>query len=314
MIYIAYVVVAFFVVLLSIKASEYVDMLEKTTSLSGAFVGGIMLSSVTSLPELFTSISATVFLDRPELCMGNVLGSNLFNLAALAVLLLLFFSQFCRARVSVSHTKVTVFVTLIYGVVMLNMSGILDSEIMTVSITSIIIVFIYIAGVKAMSEDNGGGGSDRQSVALSLRQILTRFFFTSVGIIVSSVIITYITDDISVRLNLGAGMAGAIFLGVATSLPEVSSTYALVRSGNFNIAVGNIIGSNLFNMTILTVADILYTGNGVYDFSDQQTQNLLLFGLVSTPVLALVLNGRGKLPRLLGCLVMVGCYILFLTT
>ena len=70
MIYAAYLVVAVAVVLLSIKASEYVDLLDKRQSFSGAFIGGVMLSAVTSLPELFTSLSSTVFLDKPGLCMG----------------------------------------------------------------------------------------------------------------------------------------------------------------------------------------------------------------------------------------------------
>ena len=84
MIYLEYLVVAAFVVILSIKASNYIDLLDKNTELSGAFLGGIMLSAVTSLPELFTSISATVLLNRPGLCMGNILGSDLFNLVAIS--------------------------------------------------------------------------------------------------------------------------------------------------------------------------------------------------------------------------------------
>ena len=79
-----YAVVASLVVWLSIKASKYIDMLDKTTKLSGAFLGGVLLSAVTSLPELFTSISATVLLKKPSLCIGNILGSDIFNLAILA--------------------------------------------------------------------------------------------------------------------------------------------------------------------------------------------------------------------------------------
>lgn len=83
MIYLLYLLVAAGVVLFSVKASEYVDLLDKKTSLSGAFIGGIMLSAVTSLPELFTSISATVLIHQPGLCLGNILGSDLFNMAML---------------------------------------------------------------------------------------------------------------------------------------------------------------------------------------------------------------------------------------
>ena len=80
MIYLEYLLAASIVVILSIKASKYVDLLDKNTMLSGAFLGGILLSAVTSLPEFFTSISATIMLDRPGMCMGNILGLSLIHI------------------------------------------------------------------------------------------------------------------------------------------------------------------------------------------------------------------------------------------
>ena len=81
----SYIVLAVLVIGLSMRLSSYVDMLDKQTNLSGAFLGGVMLAAVTSLPELFTSISGVVFLNEPELVVGNILGSNLFNVAALSL-------------------------------------------------------------------------------------------------------------------------------------------------------------------------------------------------------------------------------------
>ena len=103
MIYVLYLVVAALVTFMSIKASEYVDMLDKTTSLSGAFLGGILLSAVTSLPELFTSISSTLMLDQPGLCIGNILGSNLFNYAMLSVFILTAVVKFAKCDLSKIH-------------------------------------------------------------------------------------------------------------------------------------------------------------------------------------------------------------------
>ena len=80
MIYLIYVILAVLVVLCSTKLSAYVDALDKKTNLSGAFLGGVLLAAVTSLPELFTSLTAVLSLDEPQLVQGNVLGSNIFNL------------------------------------------------------------------------------------------------------------------------------------------------------------------------------------------------------------------------------------------
>ena len=69
----------------SMKCADYVDLLDKKTNLSGAFIGGVILAAITSLPELITSISAVTVVNKPELIIGNVLGSNVFNNIAAAV-------------------------------------------------------------------------------------------------------------------------------------------------------------------------------------------------------------------------------------
>ena len=85
MLILAYAVSALLVILLSLKLSNYVDLLDKQTNLSGAFLGGVLLAAITSLPELNTSISSVVFLHEPERVVGNILGSNLFNVEALSM-------------------------------------------------------------------------------------------------------------------------------------------------------------------------------------------------------------------------------------
>ena len=94
MIYAVYLIIAASVVWCSIRASEYVDIMEKHTTLSGAFIGGVVLSAVTSLPELFTSLTSTMLLDKPGLAIGNILGSNIFNCAMLAVFIIIYYRSF----------------------------------------------------------------------------------------------------------------------------------------------------------------------------------------------------------------------------
>ncbi|MCI9476898.1 hypothetical protein AALA22_13700 [Anaerovoracaceae bacterium 41-7] len=319
MIYLEYLAAAVIVVVLSIKASDYIDLLDKNTKLSGAFLGGIMLSAVTSLPELFTSISATVLLERPGLCMGNILGSDLFNLGALAFFILLFSKNFAKGKVSKSYRHVTVVVLVIYILITLNFAGILQFRILHLSITSVLIALIYGLGAKylAVADDVTSDEAvldyhSESSTSLSVKQIGVRFFFAAVGIIAFSIILTYLTDEISVKLNLGQGLAGAIFLGVATSLPEVTSTIALFKMKNFNIAVGNIIGSNLFNFIILVVADVLSMGSGVYATFDHQIENLLIFGGTATILFWVMLRFKKATIQTVCALGMVASYLGFL--
>lgn len=319
MIYFAYVITACIVVFLSVKAANYVDIIDKRTKLSGAFLGGIILAAVTSFPEFFTSISAVAIFARPGLCTGNVLGSNLFNLAALSLAILLFFKKFSKGRVSKGYRNVTVLVFLIYLILALNFLNLFDLTVLNLSITSILIAVIYLFGAKYLSvtddfmtdEDLLDYQASRNS-SLGVEQAVVRFILSSIGIVVFSVLMTYLTDMISQQLGLVQGFAGAIFLGVTTSLPEVTLIVALFGMKNYNIAVGNIVGSNLFNFLILGVADVLSIVSGVYTVADHRIVNLMIFGTAATVLFWILLKFRNKTSQAVCALAIIACYAAFL--
>ena len=179
------------------------------------------------------------------------------------------------------------------------MLNIVNFEVVTISITSIIILVLYTLGVKTMSNDDSGTADEFKdetavTTSLSLKQIIIRFILVSIGLVISSILITYVTDIIAARLNLGASLAGALLLGIATSLPELTSCVSLVKIGNFNVSVGNIVGSNLFNFLIIFISDVLFIGGTVYDFAESQTRNLVIFGIISTMLMLTVLKIKDK--------------------
>lgn len=313
MIFVIYAIIAAAVTMLSIKAADYVELIDKKTSLSGAFIGGIMLSAVTSLPELFTSLSSTLLLDEPGLCLGNILGSDLFNLAVLAVLIVVFNRSFAVADIAHGHQKVLWLLLVAYGAVTLNMLGLLSMELFTVSITSIILMACYAASVKYLSGEDSGEDDSEDTSPLTLKQVLIRFALVAVGIVILSILISKVTDLLAEELNLGKSMAGALFMGVATSLPELSSTIALFRKKCFDIAVGNIVGSNIFNLIILSLCDVLYTGTGLYDFSDPKTVSLLVFGFLAHPLILCALKLRHRWAQIGLSVGAVASYVGFLT-
>lgn len=313
MIFLIYALVAAAITVLSIKAADYVDLIDKKTSLSGAFIGGILLSAVTSLPELFTSLSSTLLLDEPGLCLGNILGSDLFNLAVLAVLIVVFNRSFATAEIAHSHQNVLWLLLVAYSAVALNMLGVLSMELFTVSITSIILVACYAASVKYLSNEDSGEDNEEDTNPLTLKQVLCRFALVAVGIVVLSILISQLTDMLAEELNLGKSLAGALFMGVATSLPELSSTIALFRKKCFDIAVGNIVGSNIFNLIILSLADLLYAGTGLYDFSDPKTVSLLVFGFLAHPLILCALKFRHRWAQIGLSVGAVASYVGFLS-
>lgn len=302
MIIIGYLILAVIVMGFSIQLSNYVDIIDKRTSISGAFIGGVILAAITSLPELFTSISATALLGQPELVIGNILGSDIFNTAVLASLFLAFPKRFRRARIGASHNLSLVLVAAIYLYLIVVLGLGLEFTIFNVSIHSIVLLAVYLYGVRTMSADDGVSNSDDgASSQLSMKQIIFRFVLCSVGLVAASIALTYATDAIASRYQIGTTLAGALLLGVATSLPELTSSINLAKLGNFNAMTGNILGSNLFNFAILTVADLTYAGGSLY-VTTSQTWLLLIFGLASAIFIAMPIlyksKGRRKYPRL----------------
>lgn len=320
MIFLAYLLLAACVVFLSIKAANYVDLLDKKTNLSGAFIGGVMLAAVTSLPEFFTTISATSFLGNPDLALGNILGSNLFNNAILATLILLFIKKFGTSSISNSHLNVSICTLGMYLILCMNLFINLDLSFLTVSILSVVLAVLYAIGVKAMAGAPSEESDEEDDSPLTVKQIAVRFVITSILLITASIGVTYVSDSIATTYNLGAGLVGAVLLGIATSLPEVTSCVALMKFGNFNIATGNIVGSTLFNFLILSFADLLYIKDTIYIFTDANTKALLVFGFVAAILLTFMIflktrKNNKKVNNYVYTLPSVGillCYLAFL--
>lgn len=284
------------VVFFSIRLSYYVDALDKKTNLSGAFIGGVMLAAVTSLPELFTSLTAVLQLDQPQLVQGNVLGSNVFNLCVIGGIVLCTAKTYQTSKIAKSHKNTLYFGIVMYLILLVAILKPMEVSLgfVNINVMTIAMIGVYIFNVKTMNKDQSGNEADETAdIPLSVKQILIRFGLYSIALVVVSIFLTYVTDEIAQELQLGTTVAGAIFLGVATSLPELSASVNLVRMKNYNASFGNIVGSNLFNFTILCFADILYTKGSIY-INEPQVMNLLIFGIVSSIFTLGVIYGKQK--------------------
>ncbi len=316
---ISYIVLATIVVLLSNKLADYVDLIDKKTNISGAFIGGVILAAVTSLPELFTSISSVTIVKQPSMVIGNILGSNIFNMTILGLMIFFASKRFIKLPIGTSHLKSALFSLVMFGLIFCTIFLNLDFSIFHFSIYSLAIIAIYILSVRFMASDNVDDDSEANS-NLTLKQIVIRFVFAAIALVSVSITITFVTDKLASLLKLDATLAGALFLGLATSLPELTSSIALVRKSNFNACVGNIMGSGIFNFLILAISDFIYTKGSVYT-GEGQTKSLVLFGTISVSLVIISLlfkrfakeyNTKNNIiSKVLGTLI-VACYVLFI--
>jgi len=297
-----YFLLAFIVIYATSKASYYIDELDKKSNISGALIGGLLLATITSMPEFITSITSTVVLDKPGLAFGNVFGSNIFNIVILAIADLVFIKHLFFNK-NKSGIKTNALVIIMYVVfilpLLLNSLGWLDYDAfgitigITFNVISLIIIIIYFLSIKSMNEEEST--TDGQTSKLSYKRIGIMFALWSTVIIASSYFVTIVTDNIAVELSLSTSFAGAIFLGVATSLPELTAVITLMRLKNYDAALGNIIGSNIFNMTIISVVDIINYKENIFNVlvTDlalrENISFLLILGLINSIILMVAL-------------------------
>ena len=309
--YIIYIVLAILIVYLSIKLANYVDALDKKTTISGAFIGGVMLAAVTSLPELFTTISAILIVKEPELVIGNIVGSDLFNLVVIGLSVSLFIIKWHRAKIGVIHVKELLITLVITLLVIYSLVSPYQPQVGPINLLVVPILALYILSIKIQPKEDDSTVEEAEEVpegilALPVKTIVIRFIISAVLLIAVSIGLTYATDKVADALNLGATVAGSIFLAIATSLPELISTITLCKKGNFDAGFGNIVGSNNFNYFILFFAEIIswnkdkgYNGS-VLVYHSNEAFLLALFLVLSILLsISLILVHKYETPKLL---------------
>jgi len=271
-----FLVFAFFTVFLSIKLSYYADALSKSSGISNALIGGVLLAGVTSLPEFVTCFSA-VFVGNPALAIGDILGSNLFNIFMICFFDVLFIKRMMFVNTSRSHNFVILLLLLNYIFIYLFISKILDFSIFIFSLPTLVIFISYIFYFRNVSVSD-----EDKNVGLSFDKVLVlKIVITSILMILSSVLLTVIVNNLSnLYPSFSSSFLGAIFLGVTTSLPEVITFYTLIVIKNYDLALSNILGSNLFNLLVLAICDLFVLGYPIYSFYDKDTLFIVLLGFI----------------------------------
>ena len=131
---------------------------------------------------------------------------------------------------------------------------------------------------------------------LSLRRIVLWYSFFAFIIIASALALPFFAEHLAEETGLGKSFVGTLFLAVSTSLPEIAVSIAAVRMGSIDLAVGNLLGSNLFNVFILAIDDVFYTkGNLLKDASDMHILSVFsTLIMTAVVIIGLTITSGGK--------------------
>ncbi|GAA0430445.1 sodium:calcium antiporter [Lentibacillus halophilus] len=267
MVFVWFVSAAVLTVFTARKLSLYADVISEKTAMGGMVVGTILLAGATSLPEVTTSFSA-VMIDNIDIAIGNMLGSNLFNVFILGALDFYYRKRRLFHLASSNHKYTASLGFVLMMLVTLALLVRMDYAIVGIGLDSLLIAAVYIVGMAIIRKlpapslsheetaDVEETDGDRESI--SVGHAFAGFTVSALIILGTGTLLSITGDDIAVITGLGSSFVGSFLIAATTSLPEGVSVLAALRLKNVNLAVGAILGSNMLNMLILALSDVVY--------------------------------------------------------
>ena len=302
-----FIVVALVVIAAGARFTRLADTLADRLNLASGWVGLILLATVTSLPEVVSGCTATA-IGNAGMAMATLFGSCSFNITIIVLLNALLGGGSVLRDVDKSHALTSSFGLLLLGIALL---GVVLGEKFIASpgvaqvcelVWAGVILVTYLGCMRLtyMYERGTGATDDRGERRAFGTGRCVQLVVVAIVIVIASWWLAQIADTLStheikmIGRPLGATFVGAAFLALATSLPEISTSIAAVRLGNLDLALGNIFGSNMFNIfvipmlkvTSLAKGDSLLMGVPSFD----STQNLIA-GLVAVLLTAITVGG-----------------------
>jgi len=250
------------------RLARYGDIIGKKTGLGGLWIGLVLLAAITSMPELVTGVSSAALVKLPDLALGTLFGSCLFNLAILALLDILYHPTPILSKVSSRHMASAGVGILLIGI---GAVSILAGERLSglalgwVGVPSIIILVVYLVGVRQMFHFERNHQlpslptSSLQYEESSTKAIYLKFTLAAVAIIGAGIWLSFVGNEIAEVTGWDASFVGSLFLAITSSMPELVVTIAALRLGAIDMAVADILGSNMFNIAIIFPVDLFYS-------------------------------------------------------
>jgi cation:H+ antiporter len=316
------------------------DVIAARTRLGGVWIGAVLVAAATSLPVLVTDVSA-VRLGALDLAAGDLFGSGMANMLILAVITLLPSGSELFQRAALDHAlyaALAILLTCIAAVLVIVRPA---TAFFGVGVGAALLLAVYLVGSHAIhrhsmtareaartaetlgtrpTADTELSRSDTEHLP-PLRGAVLRFAVASLVIIASAPIFAHAAAQLAVVTGLGNTFFGTWLVGLSTSLPELVTSMAAVRIGAYDLAVGNLFGSNALNMSVFVALDLAHGGPVLSAVSGAHVLSALItVALMCTGLSALVFRAKRRLTMLepsgatMAIIYVVGLALLYLET
>ena len=250
------------------RLAHNADLLADATGLGRLWIGSLLLAASTSLPEIVTDVGAAMFA-LPNIGVGDVFGSTLANMLLLAFLLIVYERRRILEQAAIDHALVGALAIVLAALAGLSLASGGLGRIYNIGVDTLAIALIYVLGMRivfdltqrpAAAARVESPEERKEDPRVLTRRALRAFLYAAAGLALTAPLLVLSAQAFAIETGLSNSFVGVTLVGFTTSFPEIAAAIAAVRLGAVDLAVGNIFGSNAFNMTVLLFMDIAYRG------------------------------------------------------
>lgn len=304
-----FIVAAVVVWVVGVRLTRVLDRLAEQTGVGRTLIGMLLLGGITSLPELANTIGASSA-GQPRLAVNNLLGSAAINVFLLAAVDAVIGRKAVTAVQAQPATLMMCVLTML--LLILTAAAIItgDTPVLGVGLWSVVISLASIAFFGLASsydsrapwrvrEQTGHSGASEEGDAEgSVPGLALQAAGLAAAIFVAGYTLSLTGEAIAERSGWGVGVVGFLLIGLATSLPELSTITTALRLRQYELAFGQVLGTNFINIALLVVADLTFAGGPVIAELGRFEVILALLGALLTGVFLVGLLERRD-PRIM---------------
>lgn len=257
------------------RLTRYTDSISEQTGMGKALVGMLFLGIITSLPEVANAITASV-IGSPGLAINNLLGSAAINVLLLAVADAFIGRDAVTSVVAKPSTLMMAALSMLVliAVAMAITTG--DVPVLGVGVWGLVLCAMSIGGFwlsagydkrSSWALKNGGGEpmaqADEQVSQVQLRWLVVRTAVAGAVIFAAGYALSQTGDALAEQTSIGTGMIGFALIGLATSMPELSTIVTALRIRQYEMAFGQVLGTNFVNLSLILLADAVFNDGPV---------------------------------------------------
>ena len=235
---------------------------------SKMLIGLTIVAFGTSAPEFAVSVKSLIS-NNGDIVLGNVIGSNILNILLILGLSSLVHSLNVKSATVKKELPITLLLTTLYAVLLSDSifdKGLVNTFTRGDGITVLLFFLVFIYYLISMARNKIEEDDNREKIPMLKAALF--LIIGIVGVVLGSNFVVDSATKIATILGVSERMIALTIIAFGTSLPELVTSLTATKKGEYDIAIGNVVGSNIFNIgMVIGIPTAIFGGIGIITFS-----------------------------------------------